>query len=184
MRPVPLINMYLLDQTTQTFNLATGPPLCPTTRHFRGASLNCRPAHIRKARLRSTLQIDTGLHPNAKLQLNVNFYSFDRVFSDRFFFGFRIHVVATTVCTTESVHTLTCRTHIFLLHSLSAYIHTTLCVSHTRMAQGHQKGSLHMCRFSPSRLLPFHDSPRLLCCFRSLTSRPLLTATSPTIPST
>ena len=100
------------------------------------------------------------------------------------FLGFRTHVVATTACTTVGVFTLTCRTHIFLLHSLSAYIHTTLCVSHTRMAQGQQKGSLHMCRFSPSRLLPFLDSPRLLCCFRSLTSRPLPTTTSPTIPST
>ena len=37
--------------------------------------------------------------------------------------GFRSHVVATTVRTTECVHTLTCRTHIFL------YFRTSSCVS-------------------------------------------------------
>ena len=34
---------------------------------------------------------------------------------------------------------LTCRTHIFLLHSLSAHIRTSSCVSHTRMAQVPEK---------------------------------------------
>ena len=33
------------------------------------------------------------------------------------------------------VHTLTCCTHIFLLHSLPAHIRTSSCVSQTRMAQ-------------------------------------------------
>ena len=48
------------------------------------------------------------------------------------FFGFRRHVVATTVCTTGGVRTLTCCTHIFLLHSVSAHIRTLLMrVTHT-----------------------------------------------------
>ena len=54
---------------------------------------------------------------------------FSRQFFPTGFLGFRTHVVATTVCTTVSVHTLTCRTHIFLLHSLSAHIRTYSCVS-------------------------------------------------------
>ena len=40
----------------------------------------------------------------------------------RQFFGFRTHVVATTVCATGGVHTLTCRTHIFL-HMARAQSH-------------------------------------------------------------
>ena len=50
--------------------------------------------------------------------MNVHF-SLARIFLDRFS-GFRTHVVATTVCTTVSVHTLICRAHIFLrtAHSL------------------------------------------------------------------
>ena len=66
-------------------------------------------------------------------------------FSRQSFLRFRTHVVVTTVCTTVSVHTLTCCTHIFLLQSLSAHIRTSLCVSHTRMAQVHEKG---VCRMS------------------------------------
>ena len=61
-------------------------------------------------------------------------FSLDSFF--RHIFGFRTHVAATTVCTTEGVHTLICRTHIFLLHSVSAHIRTCSCVSHIRMAQG------------------------------------------------
>ena len=53
----------------------------------------------------------------------------DRIQAEgRVFLGFRTHVVATTVCTTESVRTLTSCTHIFLLHSLSAHIRTSSCV--------------------------------------------------------
>ena len=47
--------------------------------------------------------------------------------------------MTTTACTTRDVHTLTCCTHIFLLHSLSAHIRTSSCVSHTRMAQVPEK---------------------------------------------
>ena len=45
------------------------------------------------------------------------------------FLGFRTHVVATTVCTTRGVHTLTCCTHIFSAHSaLTAYFAHFSCV--------------------------------------------------------
>ena len=63
---------------------------------------------------------------------------------------------------TGSVHTLTCCTHMFLLHSLSAHIRTSSCASHTRMAQVSVKRCLHMCRFSPSRLLLLMSHPSLL----------------------
>ena len=62
----------------------------------------------------------------------------------------------TTVCTTEGAHTLTCCTHIFLLHS--AHLHAC---SRTRMAQVHEKG---VCRMSvfvfylAFSLLMFHPS--------------------------
>ena len=36
------------------------------------------------------------------------------IFVRQFVFRFRTHVVVTTECTTEGVHTLTCCTHIFL----------------------------------------------------------------------
>ena len=67
----------------------------------------------------------------------------------------------------DCLHTLTFCTHIFLLHSMSAHICTLLMrVTHTRMAQGCPKGSLHMCRFSPSRFVPSHVSP-IFCCLRT-----------------
>ena len=47
---------------------------------------------------------------------------------DIFLKGFRTHVEATTVRTAVGVHTLTCCTHIFLLHSLSVLIRTSSCV--------------------------------------------------------
>ena len=83
--------------------------------------------------------------------------------------GFRTQEVATTVCTMVSVHTLTCHTHIFLLHSLSAHTsHTFHACAHTRMARVFVKRCLHICHNSPSRLLPCHDSPILAVPWRSL----------------
>ena len=55
------------------------------------------------------------------------------------FLAFRTHVVATTVCTTGGVHTLTCCTHSFcytVCLRTSAYLHAC---AHTCMAQGCQK---------------------------------------------
>ena len=76
------------------------------------------------------------------------------VFPDSFFF----HVVATTVCTTE-VHTLTCRTHIFLLHSVCARSHTFVRVTYTHGSSVCKKVFAHASLISPSRLLPSHVSP-------------------------
>ena len=84
----------------------------------------------------------------------------DRVSFDRCF-GFRTHVVATTVCTHSTVaHTFFCaqRAHCVL--------RTSSCVSHTRTAQVHEKG---VCRMSvslfPSLHLPSHVSPILAVFF-------------------
>ena len=86
----------------------------------------------------------------------------DRFHSDNFW-RFRTHAAATTVCTTGGVHTLTCRTHIFLLHSaLTAYCAHLHACGHTRMAQVSVKRSLHM------RLLPSHVSPVFAVPARSL----------------
>ena len=99
----------------------------------------------------------------------MNDFFLDRVFSTEFFFGVRTHVVATTVCTTGSVHALTCCTHIFLSTARS------LRTSHTSHAchihawlKVMKKGSLHMCHISPSRLLQSHVSPILAVPWRSL----------------
>ena len=78
------------------------------------------------------------------------------------FFGFRTHVVATTVCTTGGVQTLTCRTHIFLLHSLSTHIRTSSCVSHTRMAQGSSVCKKSVCVCVLDLSISSHDSPVFL----------------------
>ena len=42
------------------------------------------------------------------------------------------------------IHTLTCCTHNISAHSSCSQICTSSCVSHTRMAQGHEKGLLHV----------------------------------------
>ena len=72
------------------------------------------------------------------------------------------------MCTTGSVHTLTCCTHIFL-YMACAQSHPHIFV---RVTCTHDlrvpKGSLHMCRFSPSRLLPSHVSPVSAVPARSL----------------
>ena len=47
------------------------------------------------------------------------------------------------------------------------FAHLHAC-AHTRMAQVSVKRCLHMCRFSPSRLPPSHDSPILAVPWRSL----------------
>ena len=78
-------------------------------------------------------------------------------FLDRVFLGFRTHVVATTVCTTVSVHTPTCCTHTFCctvclrtFAHLHAHIHAWLKVV--------KKVSVACVSSSPSRLLSFRDS--------------------------
>ena len=82
-------------------------------------------------------------------------------FLDKVFFGFRTHVVVTTVCTTGSVYTLTCCIHIFcctVCLRRSAHLHAC---AHTRMAQVHENG---VCRMSffvlylAFSLLMFHPS--------------------------
>ena len=61
----------------------------------------------------------------------------------------------------QSVHTLTCCTHIFLRTARSLRTsHTSHACARTRMAQVHEKGvCLHACLCSLSRLLPSHVSP-------------------------
>ena len=75
----------------------------------------------------------------------------------------RTHVVATIVCATERVHTLTCCTHIFLVHIHCAY------TSHIHMRVTHMHGSRVLAvRMSSSlcdlifSLLMFHPSLLLL----------------------
>ena len=66
------------------------------------------------------------------------------------------------MCTTEGVHTLTCCTHIFLLHSLSAHIRTFSCAcTYTHGSCSRKWCLLHVCLWSLSRLLPSHVSPVL-----------------------
>ena len=55
--------------------------------------------------------------------MNVDF------FLDRVFKGFRTHVAATTVCTTGSVHTLTCRTH-FCTYTHGSSVMSKRCLLH------------------------------------------------------
>ena len=87
----------------------------------------------------------------------------------RHFLRFRTHVVATTVCTPgRCTYTHLLQAH-FSAHGAYTITFAHLsCVSHTRMAQGCQKGSLHMCHISPSRLLQSHVSLILAVPWRSL----------------
>ena len=81
---------------------------------------------------------------------------------------FFAHVVATTVCTTGNVHKLSGCTQIFLRTALSLRTsHTFMRVTHSHGSRV-LKGSLHMCRFSPSRLVLSHVSP-IFCCLRTTT---------------
>ena len=71
-------------------------------------------------------------------------YFFLTEFSRQRFLGFRTHVVATAVCTTGVyIHSLVARTFLCCTVCLRIFAHFS-CVSHTRMAQVHDKGSLHM----------------------------------------
>ena len=87
-------------------------------------------------------------------------FSLDRVFFRQVFFGFRTHVVATTVCTTGGAHTHTVARTFFCAQRAHCVLRTSSCVSHTCMAQGHEKGvctcvvSLHL----PFSLLMIHPS--------------------------
>ena len=70
----------------------------------------------------------------------------------------------------DSVHTLTCRTHIFLRTARSLRtLRTFFCVLHTRTAQVHEKGVCCTCvsLISPSRRLPSDDSSVLAVPWRS-----------------
>ena len=82
------------------------------------------------------------------------------------------------------VHSLTYRTHIFLLHSLSAHIRTSSCVSHTRMIEVHEKKMIVVwVSFLFISSSPFSCLSRL-CCSCTDTSRTVSTTTSLTPTST
>ena len=98
--------------------------------------------------------------------------------------GVRTHVVATTVCATGCVHTLTCCTHILLVHIWSArtFAHSS-CVWHTCTTSSvHKMLFACACRhLSLTHLLPSHVSPVLAPAVPwQPTSIPLLTLTSTT----
>ena len=106
---------------------------------------------------------------------------------ERWFFSFfaagvvptvvRTHVVATTVCATESVHTLTCCTHIFWCTYSARTLRTFSCVLHTCMAQGCLQCACHVSLDSPSQISCFTRPYLCLpCCSLTVTSRPLLEA--------
>ena len=107
--------------------------------------------------------------------MNVHFFFRQSFF--RQIFGFRPRVVATTVCTTG----LVARTLFWCTRTLCIHPHIFIRVTFTHGSSA-CKGSLHMCHPSPSRLLPSDVTHR--CCSRTVTSRPLPTTTSLTIPST
>ena len=100
---------------------------------------------------------------------------FSTEFSWQSFFGFCTHVEATTVCTTGGVHTLTCCTHIFLLHSLSAHSRTSSCVC------TYTHGSS-VCKKVFAYASYFSISPSPLSCFTSLCCSCPLTSRSPLSP--
>ena len=79
-------------------------------------------------------------------------------FSRQSLFWFRTHVVATTVCTTGSVHTHT--------PVARTFFYTWRVHSHIRTSSG----SLHMCHISPSRLVLSHVSPNFGCLFTTTLS--------------
>ena len=82
------------------------------------------------------------------------------------------------------VHTLTCRPHIFLRTArCTASLRTTSCVcTYTHGSKVPKRFFGHVSRLciSPSPA----SCVTHLCCFRTVTSRPVLTTTSLTIPST
>ena len=77
-------------------------------------------------------------------------------------------------CTTHTLEHWHSRTHspvartFFCAQRAHCVVHTSSCVSHTRVAQVSVKRCLHMCRFSLSRLLPSHVSPIFAVPARSL----------------
>ena len=108
--------------------------------------------------------------------MNVDF--FRQIFS-----GFRTHVVATTVCTTGVyIHSLVARTFFCCTVCPRTSAHLHAC-AHTRMAQVSVKRCLLHVSFLCISLSPFSCLTHL-CCSRTVTSRPLPTTTSLTIPST
>ena len=99
--------------------------------------------------------------------MNVLFFSTE-FFSDRFF-RFSCTCSSNYSVYDGSVHTLTCCTHVFLLHSLSAHLRTSSCVSHTRMAQVSVKRFFAHVSFLSISPSPFSwDSPILAVPWRSL----------------
>ena len=91
--------------------------------------------------------------------MNVDFFSTE--FSPPSFFKeFRTHVVATTLCTTVCVDTLTCCMHFFLHPTRSlrtSYI--LMRVTHTHSSNSWKRCLSHECLCSLPRFLPFHVSP-------------------------
>ena len=102
-------------------------------------------------------------------------FVFVSIFSSRVVLtGARSHVLATNVCATGCVHTLTCCTHFFSGVPYTASTHrTSLCVLHTCTAQGClQCACRHLSVFS---LSPFSCVTLLCsCCSLTVTSRPSL----------
>ena len=87
------------------------------------------------------------------------------IFSPTVFLGFRTHVVATTVCTTGGVHTLTCCTHIFLRTARSPRTSHTSHACHIHAWLKGAKKVLCTCVVSlhlAFSLLMFHPSLLLL----------------------
>ena len=117
--------------------------------------------------------------------MNVHFF-FGQVFSSGFFFffsGFRTDGAATSVCTTGCVHTLTCRTHIFLRTAHSQRISHIFMRVHIHAWLRVMKKVGCMC------VIPLHLAFSVpcfthLCCSCTVTSRPLLTTNSLRISST
>ena len=102
------------------------------------------------------------------------------------FWGFRTHVVATTVCTTwVYIHSLVARTF-FCTWRVHNHIHTShACHIHAWLkAEGCQKGVCICVTFLSISSSPFSDFIRLPCCSLTVTSRPLPTATPLTTPCT
>ena len=83
-------------------------------------------------------------------------------FSRQSFSGFRTHVVATTLCTTGGVCTLTCCTHLFLRPARSLRtLHIFMPVTYTHGSSVCEKGVVCICVVSfhlAFSLLMFHPS--------------------------
>ena len=83
------------------------------------------------------------------------------------FTGVRVYNTHSWTLTLTYTHSPVARTF-FCAQRAHCVLHTSSCVSHTRVAHVAVKRCLHMCRFSLSRLLPSHVSPIFAVPARSL----------------